>query len=238
MHSRRSYPAGFTLIELLTVIAIIGILAAIIIPTVGKARMSAKRAQTISKLRQLIVATMSYGNDNKGKPPYTGKSNGIPNYSGTPHAYPDPIYEETLKPYLGDRLVAMFCSDALAQAADKYNPDKQREQKATGQIVDVQTHFSYFQRDGSAVSGKAKDKYLDRFRDLNNPPMEYAIWGTLAFASSGKTLAFAEASDSKPLTLSGMFAGYADCSVKWFKRDQLSEFSEDKCYFWPKPKGE
>ena len=36
--------AGFSLIELLTVIAILGILAAIIIPTVGKARETAQRA--------------------------------------------------------------------------------------------------------------------------------------------------------------------------------------------------
>lgn len=37
---------AFTLIELLTVIAIIGLLSAIIIPTVGSARVSAKRAKT------------------------------------------------------------------------------------------------------------------------------------------------------------------------------------------------
>ncbi|AHF89578.1 prepilin-type N-terminal cleavage/methylation domain-containing protein [Opitutaceae bacterium TAV1] len=58
-------PAAFTLIELLTVIAIIGILAAIIIPTVGKVRQVANRAACASNLRQIGIATFNYATDNK-----------------------------------------------------------------------------------------------------------------------------------------------------------------------------
>jgi prepilin-type N-terminal cleavage/methylation domain-containing protein/prepilin-type processing-associated H-X9-DG protein len=62
----RSSRAAFTLIELLTVIAIIGILAAIIIPVTGKVRESARAATCAANLRQIGFATGLYAEDNKG----------------------------------------------------------------------------------------------------------------------------------------------------------------------------
>lgn len=61
--------AGFTLIELLAVIAIIGTLAAILIPVVGSVRATAKASQCASNLRQLGVATGLFAADNKQKLP-------------------------------------------------------------------------------------------------------------------------------------------------------------------------
>lgn len=65
MTTPRRNAAGFTLIELLTVIAILGILAAIIIPTVGKARETAQRAVDANNLRELGKAAMIYAADNR-----------------------------------------------------------------------------------------------------------------------------------------------------------------------------
>jgi len=60
---------AFTLIELLTVIAIIGILAAILIPVVGKVRSSANKTKCISNLREIGKQMILFGNDNKYKLP-------------------------------------------------------------------------------------------------------------------------------------------------------------------------
>jgi prepilin-type processing-associated H-X9-DG protein/prepilin-type N-terminal cleavage/methylation domain-containing protein len=55
-----------TLVELLTVIAVIGILAAILIPTVGRVRESGRQAKCLSNLRNLAGALMLSAQDNRG----------------------------------------------------------------------------------------------------------------------------------------------------------------------------
>jgi prepilin-type N-terminal cleavage/methylation domain-containing protein len=75
--TKRQIPSnlGFTLIELLTVIAIIGILAAIIIPTVGKVRESARYAQGSSNLREIARGNLLFAQDNRGWIPHDGFTN-------------------------------------------------------------------------------------------------------------------------------------------------------------------
>ncbi len=64
---------GFTLIELLVVVAIIVILIAILLPSLAKARESAKRTTCGSNLRQFGMALRYYANDNGDRlPPGNG----------------------------------------------------------------------------------------------------------------------------------------------------------------------
>ncbi|MDP1580019.1 MAG: type II secretion system protein [Candidatus Didemnitutus sp.] len=66
--ARRSH-AGFTLIELLTVIAIIGILAALIFPTIGKVRDTAQRTVDANNLREIVKAAQIFAADNNDRLP-------------------------------------------------------------------------------------------------------------------------------------------------------------------------
>ena len=60
----RRYPwCAFTLVELLVVIAVIAILAALLLPTLARARASAKSAACKSNLRQLGLVLSMYVSD-------------------------------------------------------------------------------------------------------------------------------------------------------------------------------
>ena len=62
MKKNKSPRSGFTLIELLTVIAIIGILAGILIPTVGAVKKKASMITSSSNLKQVAIAFATYSN--------------------------------------------------------------------------------------------------------------------------------------------------------------------------------
>ena len=65
----RSQVSGFTLVELLVVIAIIALLAALLVPTLGKSLRRAQSSQCASNLRQIGVAIRMYATDHEGHYP-------------------------------------------------------------------------------------------------------------------------------------------------------------------------
>lgn len=68
--------AGFTLIELLTVIAIISLLAALLLPVMAKAKSKAQQIQCLNNMRNLGMGWVMYSDDNAGKlvPHFAGGS--------------------------------------------------------------------------------------------------------------------------------------------------------------------
>ena len=69
-------PRGFTLIELLVVIAIIAILISLILASLSQAKAKARRIECINDMRQLVLTSSLYSNDNNDAM--------VPNGFGTP----------------------------------------------------------------------------------------------------------------------------------------------------------
>ena len=80
-HKNPNERKGFTLIELLVVIAIIAILAAMLLPALGKAKYSGMRASCINNIRQQYLSQIMYADDMAGKFPY--HEDGSPDYHRT-----------------------------------------------------------------------------------------------------------------------------------------------------------
>ena len=74
--TKKAFPRGFTLTELLVTIAIIGILAAILLPVIGKMKIKARRTQSQNNMRHLTVAYLGYELDNGILMPFDARSNG------------------------------------------------------------------------------------------------------------------------------------------------------------------
>jgi len=72
--SKCNHTSAFTLIELLVVIAIIAVLASLLLPTLGKAKASGKRAACVSNCRQWALALSMYEDEQRSYPPSSGHS--------------------------------------------------------------------------------------------------------------------------------------------------------------------
>lgn len=73
---------SFTLIEVLVVIGLIAILAALLLPALGKARAKTQSVSCVSNLRQWALATLMFAGDNRDFLPKDGSASGNSTTSG------------------------------------------------------------------------------------------------------------------------------------------------------------
>lgn len=68
MNMPRNRPSGFTLIELLVVFAILGLLTALLLPALARAKRKAEGIQCVGNLRQLGIGLQVFLADNHAYP--------------------------------------------------------------------------------------------------------------------------------------------------------------------------
>jgi prepilin-type N-terminal cleavage/methylation domain-containing protein/prepilin-type processing-associated H-X9-DG protein len=120
---------AFTLIELLVVIAIIAMLAALLLPALGRARESGRATGCLSNLRQIGIALQLYVGDNNNRLPFMSDI-----YPGVPNVHPGP-----------DRVLSNhLCNlNVLACPSDRWPSDKALPVPAKGATFFDQTGCSF-----------------------------------------------------------------------------------------------
>ncbi len=98
---------AFTLIELLVVVAIIGVLAAFVIPAVSDSLKQSKFAKSQSNLRQIGIALQLYAQENSG---FFPRATGTIDFLQNPAIGDQLSWAQQLDPYTGTNR-AVFVSD-------------------------------------------------------------------------------------------------------------------------------
>ncbi|EIP96917.1 prepilin-type N-terminal cleavage/methylation domain-containing protein [Opitutaceae bacterium TAV1] len=205
----RRRTAAFTLIELLTVIAIIGILAAILLTTLGKVRSLAYQAVCTSNLRQWGIALQMYATENRNKLPYEGSAddvtwsqaqtgsqdttswfNALPPYvsmlaiNNLPSGFGNSISAGQKKAWFQDKKMIFGCPadkrQALNNAASYITPSYMMNSQL------YESHGPTGTKDGPNTENGGRQLTFDDFRD-KAPLSRIAFLTEAGTADAGKT---------------------------------------------------
>jgi prepilin-type N-terminal cleavage/methylation domain-containing protein/prepilin-type processing-associated H-X9-DG protein len=110
--------SAFTLIELLMVIAVIGILAALLLPALSRAKAKAQRTACMNNLRQINLGIRMYSDDSNDASPSPGSAAGPTNFVSLYSAY-----KQLMKNYVGVNGASSPQDKLFACPADKFYPN-------------------------------------------------------------------------------------------------------------------
>ncbi len=143
---------GFTLLEVLLVIAVMGVLAAMIFPSLGKVKIRARTAKAVSELKTIQLALMEHYSEHGG----------LPTNDEAPSPIKSGLYKLSEEDLLETALADAFLSTQqyTYYASDNYNGTGSTEDLADSCIV-----FSVGS-DGSDKDRNGND--IDNFDDALN----------------------------------------------------------------------
>jgi prepilin-type N-terminal cleavage/methylation domain-containing protein len=183
---------GMTLVELLTVIAIIAVLTAILMPVIGSVRESGRQAQCISNMHKIGIAVSAYRNDNSGEfPPMllgpVEDSNGNP-ITNVAEAVPMAKMQRSyLYPKYINDLTVFRCpdnpmNDTLSIVSAVFTPSGQIIESTFGRLgIDSATasaqvpYYAYDSYDITAAPGASDVHTVTYSRDWSGPLLNQAI---------------------------------------------------------------
>jgi prepilin-type N-terminal cleavage/methylation domain-containing protein len=177
---------GFTLVELLTVLAIIGVLAAILFPLVGSVRRSARTTQDVTIMRTFGQAMMQYASDNRGRINQHG--------SAGQEGYPHNTFMGRAWPYLESRNLSLtgLTAAQMAEVSNRYvsqvllNEAPHLLGAPTGTRNSLAFNKGLAYPAGSITSPQRSDEYFRRLSEVARPAATvYAAVGSWGFNSGG-----------------------------------------------------
>ncbi|HSW47013.1 MAG TPA: type II secretion system protein [Phycisphaerae bacterium] len=192
---RRFYSAGgcgFTLIEVLVVVAILGLLVAVLVQSLKKAREQAQRTVCAAHLHQVMFGIFSYAGDHKGDGPmrgwftYTIAEPKREAFGWTQRPEPHVLINLGMlwKKWVGNQVDVLYCPSVYASNRDMpIRPDKSAGGWKYRDLTSDQVYWIYGGYNYCAVLGRRTDSPNGRwgmcpdFQGINPlPPKAWSIY--------------------------------------------------------------
>ena len=169
----KRHPTGFTIIELLTVVSILTVLTAVMVPVLRQTRYYGRRVLSIHRQRQIVHAVTLYAFDNRSEFP---PSVALCRISGRRYRWQDPRKVKTTRPLVNmeHNSVAGYLESYLVRSESLYCPSSPG-------------HWPYWQ-----------EACRPRMIGITPRPLPWAIRFSAPTASSGTTPASRPTASSLP----------------------------------------